>query len=406
MVLDTRYRKENSDTFPVRLRVTFNRVQKYYPTTHDLTEPEWTKARSPKPGHLKEKKLEIEAIEARANMIIEKMRVFSFDAFKKKFLNQDDQTSLVNAFKAYTGALTEAGRIGTAKSYEAAVNSLERFKKGLTFSDITKDFLEKYQKWMTREGSTPATIGIYLRGLRAVFNKAIDDEAIPADTYPFGKNRYKIPGTRKAKKALSMDDIGRIVNYKATGTTATMRDYWYFMYLCNGINCKDMILLKYKNRQGKFLVIQRAKTIHTETENEELRIPLHEPAIKIIEKYGRKSLDPDDYIFPVLEKGDDPETIHKKKGNIIRLINDHMAIIADDLKIKIKVTTGFARGGFATVLKNSGASLEFISESLGHSDLKVTQHYLGSFEDNTLHKRTQVLIPKKKKTKPGKVVNL
>jgi site-specific recombinase XerD len=34
------------------------------------------------------------------------------------------------------------------------------------------------------------------------------------------------------------------------------------------------------------------------------------------------------------------------------------------------------------VLKRSGAPIEFISESLGHKDLRTTENYLGSFEDD------------------------
>ncbi|OYX08653.1 MAG: hypothetical protein B7Z16_18990, partial [Algoriphagus sp. 32-45-6] len=40
------------------------------------------------------------------------------------------------------------------------------------------------------------------------------------------------------------------------------------------------------------------------------------------------------------------------------------------------------RHSFATVLKRSGAPTEFISESLGHKDLRTTENYLDSFEDN------------------------
>jgi integrase/recombinase XerD len=39
-----------------------------------------------------------------------------------------------------------------------------------------------------------------------------------------------------------------------------------------------------------------------------------------------------------------------------------------------------ARHSFATVLKRSGANVTYISESLGHSDVKVTESYLAQFE--------------------------
>lgn len=44
------------------------------------------------------------------------------------------------------------------------------------------------------------------------------------------------------------------------------------------------------------------------------------------------------------------------------------------------ITTYTARHSVATVLKRSGAKISYISESLGHRDLKTTEAYLASFE--------------------------
>ncbi|MFN5432775.1 MAG: tyrosine-type recombinase/integrase, partial [Cyclobacteriaceae bacterium] len=52
------------------------------------------------------------------------------------------------------------------------------------------------------------------------------------------------------------------------------------------------------------------------------------------------------------------------------------------LTLGVNLTTYAARHSFATVLKRSGAPTEFISESLGHKDLRTTENYLDSFEDN------------------------
>lgn len=44
---------------------------------------------------------------------------------------------------------------------------------------------------------------------------------------------------------------------------------------------------------------------------------------------------------------------------------------------------------FLPQLKRNGASLEFISEALGHSDAKTTEHYLAGFDKETKkHLRT------------------
>ena len=56
-----------------------------------------------------------------------------------------------------------------------------------------------------------------------------------------------------------------------------------------------------------------------------------------------------------------------------------MAEISKELKYD-NISTYTARHSYATVLKRSGANIAFISESLGHSDLRTTENYLASFE--------------------------
>ena len=76
---------------------------------------------------------------------------------------------------------------------------------------------------------------------------------------------------------------------------------------------------------------------------------------------------------------------------LTKTINKYMKRIAQKLEIQKDVTTYFARHSFATVLRNSGASMEFISEALGHSDMKTTKSYLAGFEAETIHKTTDAL---------------
>ena len=68
-----------------------------------------------------------------------------------------------------------------------------------------------------------------------------------------------------------------------------------------------------------------------------------------------------------------------------------MKSLAKKLDIHRDVTTYFARHSFATILKRSGASTEFISDALGHSNLSTTKNYLAGFEDETLQKVTDAL---------------
>jgi integrase/recombinase XerD len=57
-----------------------------------------------------------------------------------------------------------------------------------------------------------------------------------------------------------------------------------------------------------------------------------------------------------------------------------MVEIAKALALPRKPTTVISRHTFATVMKNAGASTEYIQEALGHHIKKTTEFHLDSFE--------------------------
>ncbi|MBL7739361.1 MAG: site-specific integrase [Chitinophagaceae bacterium] len=409
-VLDTRYQKKDSDTYPVRLRITYDKTQKYYPTKFSFSEKQWKTMKGARPGDLKDTWLEIAAIESKAAGIIDKMKTFSFDQFKMKFDRGNSDTGLINtAFDEYIKDLKENDQIGTAISYGDAKKSLASFKPGLTFTEVTPDLLQQYERWMLKKGNSITTVGMYLRCLRSLFNKAIADGDLSQTDYPFGKRQHTIKRGAKRKIALSLSDVGVIYNYKPEpgSITEKAKDFFIFMYLGNGINIKDVCLLKYKDIEGQFIRHNRQKTVRTKTEQEEIRIHLKPEMKAIIKKWGNPE-SPDSFIFPVLTPGLSAEQIHAKKRDFNCLLNKHLKKIAKDCGVNENLTTYVARHTFATVLKRSGASTELISETLGHSDLKTTQTYLASFEDATLIQATDKLTAFKneKSKQKARIVNL
>jgi integrase/recombinase XerD len=72
-----------------------------------------------------------------------------------------------------------------------------------------------------------------------------------------------------------------------------------------------------------------------------------------------------------------------KIKDVTKRINKYMRRIGIALGIDTDLTTYSARHSFSTMLKRSGASTEFIGESLGHKDKRTTENYLDSFEDET-----------------------
>ena len=85
------------------------------------------------------------------------------------------------------------------------------------------------------------------------------------------------------------------------------------------------------------------------------------------------------------------EDEYKRIQDVTKRINRFVGKIAEKLDIQMKVTTYVARHSHATILKQSGASMEFISESLGHSNLQTTENYLADFEIEEKRKWQEVV---------------
>lgn len=387
IIHDTR-RALKDGTYPVKLRITHNKKQKYYPTDIFLTTEDMAKVYGPKPReHYKKLLSKFATIEERALGVIDKISIFTFEQFEKKFFDLSQRDNVFDAFASKITQLRLEGRAGTASSYECAMSSLKSFAGDdqLTFTDVTPDYLIAYEKWMLGKGRSITTVGIYLRPLRALFNDAMAEGDINQDIYPFGKRKYQIPAGKNIKKALKLSDIKKIFEYEPVhDSEARARDLWIFSYLCNGINIRDIARLKYKNLAKDKITFVRAKTERTTRKNTKtIVVQLMPEARQIIHLWGNRPAMPDSYIFPILSTNLSPDEELAKVKQATKTINKYIKRIACAVGVDQNVTTYVARHSFSTVLKRSGAPMEFISEALGHNDMKTTEVYLDSFEDDT-----------------------
>lgn len=388
-----RHHPRKDGTCKISIRVTHQRKHKLYPTNLAINADVFDKLMKAIRRNDADTKTynKIHAFESKAIAAAEALPVFTFSLFEEIYLNNKEAgDSIKFGFEKYIRELKDEKRIGTAVSYETAINSIESFKSGMKYADVTVPLLKKYESTMIAAGKSKTTVGIYLRSLRTIFNRANIDKAL----YPFGegKNKYSIPTSRNIKKALTLPEISKIFDYQAEPATskAMAKDYWIFIYLCNGLNVKDLCLLKHKNIDGNILKYERAKT-KRKKDNIQITVSLKAEAKAIISRWGQPSINPENYIFPHLTKGLTPERERQIYQQLTKTINKYMKRIAIEVGINKGVTTYFARHSFATVLRNSGVSTGFISEALGHSDMKTTQSYLAGFEQETIHKTTDAL---------------
>lgn len=395
--LDTR-RKKKDNTFPVKLRITVGKKSKYYTSIYSLTEQDFYAAmESPKPkGALKEIKGQLIAWENRAIDIIQNMATFSFNKFEQKFTGPAYQKGDVfGKYDEYIDELDKNDQISTAANYRCSKKSLLEFlqvrynlkTQSLPFSEITVKLLEEYESFMLKDlHRSHSTVGIYLRALRTLFNIARDNGEIPFDMYPFGKRKYQIPASSNFKRALKPNEMKKLFQYKnANPFEEKARDFWLLSYLCNGINMRDLAEIKYdENLLKDQIIFHREKTKRTNKTNlKPIAVPLTSEAKKIITKYQNKEKLRGNYVFDILDEGMNAVEKRRAVQNFTRFVNQHIKTLAVKAGLSDEISTYWARHTFATTMRNNGASIELISESIGHASNKTTVNYLSSFEMET-----------------------
>jgi integrase len=237
-----------------------------------------------------------------------------------------------------------------------------------------------------------------LRHLRAVFNEAITNKLVPGSVYPFGKGGYIIPAGTNPKKALDKEDVVEILTYNSVDHKSfeqRSKDFWTLSYLTNGANFSDLFTLRWHNidLKAKTISFVRNKTARTRKANQQvITARLFDESIIIINRWANKDQSSNSYVFPFIN--DNMNELRKMATlkQLIKVTNKWMEHIARKLEIGSEVSTYAARHFFATILLRSNAPLAFISQSLGHTNLKTTQNYLGSFSDDQTKEYSNSLI--------------
>lgn len=391
-IFDTR-RKLSTGLYPVRIIINYRRERRSYPTGISLTKFDWERLVSARDKELVRNRKVVQDTFNSISSAIEKIsnsHDFTFERLNRRLgLNID--STIDDAYKAKIEKLNNEGKHNTADTYKSSLQSLIVYKGDkIKFSSVTVDYLSKYEKFMRAEGKSFTTISIYLKNLKAIMNEALREEVINLDQFPFGRGRYQISNPTGRKMALTKEDIKRVIDFSCTKAPQRFaRDLWVFSYLCNGANFADIFNLKFENIKEDNIEFYRQKTINKTRDKQQIVVTIHPIMRDIIKEWGNAPED-SKYIFPILNGTESSLVKRNAVSQGIAVTNFHMKEISKVLGIN-KITTYAARHSFATILKRSGINIAYISESLGHSNLAITENYLAKFEDEERKKNSNVL---------------
>lgn len=299
----------------------------------------------------------------------------------KDRLTQDAANSSIFSFtKGLIKDLHKAKRIGTARSYGHAIAALRGFRNDaeIEFNEITVDFLNRFELWhISKDGNGYGGLGVYMRSIRAIYNKAIKAGYADRDAYPFAQ--YTIKKGKPRKRAIAPNGIQDIKKSSLIEGSALERDRNIFMlsFYLRGMPYVDLIHLKIGHFIDGKIQYAREKT------DEPMTVNIPEKAWPYVKYFLKGRTDPNEYLLPIIKR-EDPIEQYNDMLSARALYNKNLRKLAKKAGIQERLTSYVPRHSFATLADDMDVPITAISKMLGHQKISTTQAYIDDLRKNRL----------------------
>lgn len=269
---------------------------------------------------------------------------------------QEDKSSFIPFFKheVMTSNLKES----TKRNHLSTLALLQDFKKNVTFSDLTFEFVSSFEYFLQSKGYHTNTIAKHMKHLKRHINVAINKEYMDIQKYAFRK--YKIKTVENGHTHLAPEELEKMETLQLTGRYIKyQKTLDAFLFCCYaGMRYSDFVNMKPENivemHQETWLIYKSIKT------GTEVRLPLYllfnGKGIQILNKYQANL-----QVF-----------FHLRDNSNV---NKELIIITRLAGLSKKVSFHTARHTNATLLIYNGVNITTVQKLLGHKSVKTTQIY-------------------------------
>ncbi len=377
-------------------QVIHKRVPRQISTKYKLFPNEWDKQHtkvllSPKAGRIRLSYLlalqgQIETDTARLKSIVARLErtgdPYTTDDVVRLYLNSYETGDVSSFAWTLIQQLKQIGKARTAERYTVIMNSFERFagEKEILLDEIDSTLMMKYETFLKARGICPNTSSYYMRGLRAIYNLAVE-KGMTLQRNPF---KHVYTGIDKTvKRAVPMKTIRQIQDLNLTSFPQIdfARDIFMFSFYTRGMSFIDIAFLKKKNLQNGILSYRRHKT------NQQLFIKWEAPMQKIINKYDTNKTP---YMLPIIKDINTDEWQQYK--NASHFVNDNLKKLGRLLGLPIPLTSYVARHAWASIAKSKNIPISTISEALGHESENTTRIYLASLDTSVVDAANRLIL--------------
>lgn len=307
---------------------------------------------------------------------------FTADDIVAEFNRMKTDNSLFNFMKKLIAGFKKRGNIRTSETYRSTLNSFASFRnyEDIMLDSISCSTMESYEMWLRNRGLTPNTTSFYMRILRAVYNRAVEND-MTENRSPF---RHVYTGIEKTvKRALPLRTVRKIkeLDLSQSPLLDFARNMFMMSFYLRGMSFIDMAFLKKSDLKNGYLTYRRRKT------GQRLIIKWTTEMQAILEKYPENK---SDYLLPIIKAPDTNErSVYRNVGYNINL---RLKAIAEILSINIPLTMYVARHSWASAAKAKGIPVGVISEGMGHDSEATTQIYLASLDTSIVDSANSIIL--------------
>lgn len=317
---------------------------------------------------------------------------YTADDVIDEFNRYAHEYSLFNFMESIIVKLKNNGKIRTSETYRSTLSSFKKFLASQASKDgkrneedimldcITSETMEEYEAWHKNKGVAPNTISFYTRILRAVYNRAVENDIIE-NRNPF---RHVYTGVDKTvKRALPLVVIKKIktLDLSLTPGLDYARDMFLMSFYLRGMSFIDMAFLRKSDLRNGYITYRRRKT------GQQLIIEWTKEMQIILDKYPENK---SGYLLPVIRNsGVNERCTYRNTGYNI---NHNLKRIAEMVDVTIPLTLYVARHSWASAAKAKGIPLSVISEGMGHDSEATTQIYLASLDTAVVDRANSLIL--------------
>ena len=279
----------------------------------------------------------------------------------------------------------------TASLYSSVITKVNKFSKGkdILLDAITPTWLKSFEAYLRSTGNCWNTVSTYMRILNAAYNEAVMNGCAKFRPLLFNKVYTGVVSDRQ--NALDIHDMEKLLKQCFSQSDILKPkqqetlQYFVLMFLLRGMPFVDMVYLKKSELKRNIISYRRMKT------GRPLVVEVEDPAkhlIQILMSHDESS----PYLFPFLHHADGTQEAYKEYKTILKGFNNRLNAIGKALGVSQKITTYAARHTWVTIAFNCNINTAIISQSVGHSSIKVTEIYLKPFQQAAINDANRRVI--------------